>query len=294
MRSSRLFLVPLLFIFFRTSRSNVYNVLDSLHSMLNYYSTHPDTVDHNLIFGVLIVKGEIGALKTYDDEEIKSQIVSILELCDKLLEKHPFDWSVTKYASFFMDKLSEGKDTENHLLKTSAIDYSVNEYLEYGSPSRSDSDMCLLGMLIDGEFKTECETIEKDPNAKGYTLIHQAIYFTLKSYLDEKEIQSSREIVHSLCERILTENRQIMKNGFPLKLQDLFVEQVAVCGLNQYREFLTDSTLRMILSLQTSRGCFAMREKQKHLQVNCQTHLSAVCSAALSNFLQYKLKAGAT
>ncbi|BES98525.1 chromosome 16 open reading frame 89 [Nesidiocoris tenuis] len=169
-------------------------------------------------------------------------------------------------------------------LPTVQAPYELENGLEEGSPTRAESDTCLLGLLIDGIVADGCETLERDSKARGYTLLHQGIYFTIKAHLKFDEVTAQEEI-RRICAQMLAENRQIRRMGFPTTLQDLFVEQVAVCGVNKFGEFLTDGTVRMIQSLQTSRGCFALIEKGKRLSIDCYNHLSSVAAAAIATFL---------
>ncbi|KAF6202010.1 hypothetical protein GE061_004406 [Apolygus lucorum] len=227
---------------------------------------------------------EVGRLTKTDNEKELEEVNGVLRLCDGILAKHPYDWSVSPYAEQFVTSLMKKPLVKSLPLPSVPAPYELENGLEEGSPTRAESDTCLLGLLIDGIVAEGCETLERDPHARGYTLLHQGIYFTIKSHLKLEEVTAQEEI-RRICARMLGENRQIRRMGFPSTLQDLFVEQVAVCGVNKFSEFLTDGTVRMIQSLQTSRGCFSMIEKGSRLSIECYNHLSSVAAAAIATFL---------
>lgn len=61
--------------------------------------------------------------------------------------------------------------------------------------------------------------------------------------------------VHEICSEILVEFSFIADSGYPEQFKDLFMEQLFVCGLNGFKEFLHPAHLSRILGWQKD-NCF--------------------------------------
>ncbi|EDV19264.1 uncharacterized protein TRIADDRAFT_62278 [Trichoplax adhaerens] len=113
----------------------------------------------------------------------------------------------------------------------------------------------------------DCMGFMTQLNSSGYILTHQviALYLAQLAKCDEQlrllakpygEIESLK---NALCSKIYTELIGELKKGLKsITSQDLFLEQIIVCGgYFGYKEFIDDSFIRMILHWQRRNGCFA-------------------------------------
>ncbi|XP_014285467.1 uncharacterized protein [Halyomorpha halys] len=159
--------------------------------------------------------------------------------------------------------------------------YVLETNLIHGSPGITNATHCLLEAMVRTQISNFCLIQMADIEARGYTLSHQAIFYSIASSLLTFPIVE--ELIKQRCQKMLSEVNYAWDNDMPYTLQDLIVEEVGVCGMNNYQEFLTEPMLNFILSLQRQEGCFAVfRDGQLD---KCHEHLSAVSMFALSMFL---------
>jgi len=149
--------------------------------------------------------------------------------------------------------------------------------MEYNEDS---GDRCLANIMgtwsKDGRIADVC-TVGEDclemmtrPNQASYSITHQLLYFimaekngclkVLDAALARRQLGSVKEFERQLCGHIYSEVRREVKDGAVAQLkQDLFLEQNVLCGVIGFAEFFPPSWIRLVLSWQTSRGCFSMQ-----------------------------------
>ncbi|EEB16427.1 hypothetical protein Phum_PHUM422820 [Pediculus humanus corporis] len=141
---------------------------------------------------------------------------------------------------------------------------SFDHYLMNGSPE--DSNMCIN------------ELFKKDCNISNYCWYSEM----------NRRHHSGKEL--------------FKKNYFPMA-QDIFLEQIALCGYEGYVEFASDNWRKIIRNWQKENGCFGEemfsidcsnsdysynRNKKTDSVVNkCHTHVTAVALAAMSFHLRH-------
>ncbi|XP_038065914.1 UPF0764 protein C16orf89 homolog [Patiria miniata] len=107
---------------------------------------------------------------------------------------------------------------------------------------------------------------------RSYSLSHQVLYLTVGSMMgceshmikrlhtpDETD-RTGGSMLDSLtdgfCSDVLREAEATAGEGYPTGSQDLFMEQVLLCGLKGYEDFFRLPWLQAVLSWQDASGCF--------------------------------------
>ncbi|CAH1395914.1 unnamed protein product [Nezara viridula] len=268
MRLLLLFLVPLV---------AEGSILGAIHSLLNYNEKHEPSED--FLFGAILAKGQLSATKVVN-KDIANDIEILKEIIDRIFEKN---------GRFYINKDSVGRVEESmKILKKDGVErlrtegdlpYDLEYNFQYGTPSMFNSTVCITEAFLANKITDFCLSQMTDESARGYTLSHQVLYFSLAASMSP--LPFTRDLLDKRCARVLTEVTSALRNGLPVKFRDLFVEEVAVCGLSNYSEFLTKPVLDFILSLQHPNGCFSLAGPLD----KCNEHLSAVSMLALTNFL---------
>ena len=104
-------------------------------------------------------------------------------------------------------------------------------------------------------------------NSKGYILTHQVIALYLAQLANcndllkllAKPYGGVESLQNALCQKVYTDFSNKLKKGLKsITSQDLFIEQIIVCGgYFGYKEYIDDSFIRMILKWQRKDDCFA-------------------------------------
>ncbi|KAF6024983.1 C16orf89 [Bugula neritina] len=132
-----------------------------------------------------------------------------------------------------------------------------NKSLE--SFSEDNSDEC-LEEVIDGrcDISDDCIEMMTLDHVHGYSATHQIYYFLITSEskcLSETSKSAIRNLLSQLCARTFVEAARESKNSDIQ--QDLFMEQVGLCGLSgYYREFSRSEWVQSILDWQRPSGCY--------------------------------------
>ncbi|KAH9487925.1 hypothetical protein Btru_068305 [Bulinus truncatus] len=193
------------------------------------------------------------------------------------------------------------------------------------SMGEEDSDYCLGEIFgtrnsIECAFTDKCWSLMTQFGYNGYSLSHEIFFLEIaEGYGCQKEVQQ-QIIVHkqpaltqlqdTFCANMLDEANRIAQMGFPPSLQDLFMEQAALCGMLGFREFFNNDWLTKILSWQDAEdGCYKWsgwnpedfssrssgrhsrnKREEKRVYRGCLCHRSTVAASALSQYVRYILE----
>ncbi|XP_040064943.1 UPF0764 protein C16orf89 homolog isoform X2 [Ixodes scapularis] len=193
----------------------------------------------------------------------------------------------------------------------------ANGTLDSQGLNESVSDRC-LGQLFSGEgcrdVSGPCWRTMTGGGQRGYGLTHQVLFVTIgmalncsvkmESLAGQFRQPGPRILLESLCRRVVQEAETVAEAGFPARLRDLFLEQVAVCGSLGYPGFDRDSWIGNALSWQRSDGCFTFRpaahkttassrnkREARTTRDGCDLHMTSVGAGALAVFLKARLLA---
>ncbi|XP_010902832.1 UPF0764 protein C16orf89 homolog [Esox lucius] len=138
-----------------------------------------------------------------------------------------------------------------------------------------------------------------------YSLSHQLLYFMIGanrgcSAMLKGDIRASRsnlterQYQRIFCSNMMKGNMDIVQKSFSGNTQDIFIENILLCGLAGFSDFFKVDWLQHILRLQDQDvGCFKLRRRVKRreriLNDGCSSHLTGVSVGALGGYLNYYL-----
>ncbi|XP_076839422.1 UPF0764 protein C16orf89 homolog isoform X2 [Brachyhypopomus gauderio] len=127
-----------------------------------------------------------------------------------------------------------------------------------------------------------------------YSLSHQLLYFmvgTMKgcSRMLKGDLRLSRvniTVEHYqkiFCSNMMKGNQEIVSSGFTSQIQDIFIENILLCGLAGFSDFYKADWLQHILAWQDKKlGCFGKDD-------GCSSHMTGVAMSALGGYLNFYL-----
>ncbi|CAL8301534.1 unnamed protein product [Merluccius merluccius] len=161
-----------------------------------------------------------------------------------------------------------------------------------------------------------------------YSLSHQLLYFLiasmkgcsslLKGDLRESRANLTEADYHKIfCSNMMSSNLETLKDGLNTQTQDIFIENILLCGLAGFSDFYKPDWLQHILRLQDLEvGCFGrdgrvmsqimgeelleqlhppsppprrVKRREKTLRDGCSSHVTGVAVSALGGYLNYHL-----
>ncbi|CAL8122478.1 unnamed protein product [Orchesella dallaii] len=139
-----------------------------------------------------------------------------------------------------------------------------------------ESDACISQVFhCDVANITEkCHEVFLSVERSMYSLTHQVIYMLLaqknKCYAREtwyhiETLQNEgNPFLEKLCGKVWQEANSIAEANFPPRYRDLFIEQIGMCALAGYTDFLQRDWLRRIISWQSvsTSGCFGGKRRR--------------------------------
>lgn len=155
-----------------------------------------------------------------------------------------------------------------------------------------------------------------------YSLSHQLLYFMIGGMngcnkMLKGEMRPSRvnmTVLHYqriFCSNMMKSNKDIFKNGFSGQTQDIFMENILLCGLAGFSDFYNLDWLEHILLWQDPvDGCFGkeydfslgfpeervepvphkrVKRREKTLRDGCSSHMTGVAVSTLGGYLNFYL-----
>ncbi|XP_030645988.1 UPF0764 protein C16orf89 homolog isoform X2 [Chanos chanos] len=154
-----------------------------------------------------------------------------------------------------------------------------------------------------------------------YSLSHQLLYFMigtmkgcskmLKGDMRQSRINTTVDHYQRIfCSNMMQSNEDIVKNGFTGQTQDIFIENILLCGLAGFSDFYKSDWLQNILTWQDREvGCFGkeddfakifgeellesvhrrVKRREKTLTDGCSSHMTGVAVSALGGYLNFYL-----
>ena len=293
--------------------------LNALVHLLKFFES--DTNDLNLdgLYGLRIAQGQLNALQenltNAQNSDITDRNHFVLSLSTQI--ERIANQSLTALASTATAYLQRFAALTS---KAFAIDYEVRpintHLIEHGSRTaefdEEKSDACFAELLGSSEQKDSkacsiskvCWTMNTVPLSKDYRLTHQLLWFLAAKNigcLDNRPTSTNanknfRFLEDRFCANIYEDaqaNYAIDDN------QDLFLEQILLCSIIGYEDFLRVDWFKRILTWQDSQyGCFgdnweaamSTEKTKRHLLVEqemsngCLSHKSGLAAGVLAAY----------
>ncbi|XP_063788431.1 UPF0764 protein C16orf89 homolog [Pseudophryne corroboree] len=171
-----------------------------------------------------------------------------------------------------------------------------------GSPN-GDKEACIVS--------SPCWKKMKQIGCSDYSLSHQLLYFIIgkmKRCRNDLFIKEGNNYMNIYCANMMKINHEIEQNGYPFHQQDIFMENIMLCGLCGYSDFYKLEWMNKIISWQDPvSGCFGyigengitmksdkinyfpkrVKRRERMFLDICLSHKTAMAVGALGGFLYY-------
>ncbi|XP_006874974.1 PREDICTED: UPF0764 protein C16orf89 homolog [Chrysochloris asiatica] len=183
--------------------------------------------------------------------------------------------------------------------------------------SENHSDHCLVQLLgtgMDGSQPCRlpdfCRTLMTRTGCSGYSLSHQLIYFLFARMIGctKGPFQQNQHYMDLFCANMMNLNQRVEVARYPYPTQDLFMENIMLCGFGGFVDFYKFPWLEAILRWQKQReGCFGkpapednefskaaqhhqqfltrVKRREKVFPGGCSAHNTAMAVGSLGGFL---------
>ncbi|EFN61804.1 Uncharacterized protein UNQ904/PRO1925-like protein [Camponotus floridanus] len=184
----------------------------------------------------------------------------------------------------------------------------VIESIQHGWPNEFNSDQCLFKIMQSGLNKkckipqTCTEGLIKHDNVTGYSLTHRLLIIQTAQRFGCQETASLpfSYLIPAFCARIFQDLVNLEAWNFPNVSQDLMIEQIILCGMEGYYEFLDKHYEDLILSWPHWSGCFKLERISEKLKMTprassltdfgCNNHMTSLGAASLALFIRENIE----
>ncbi|XP_025425281.1 UPF0764 protein C16orf89 homolog [Sipha flava] len=279
-------------------------ILDLIDLSIRYYlhAAQADKVDANLMLGVSIMKGQLMSCTDPYEHDFNRMHV-LMKIINELY------WMFYENKNYSVDSktITVSRKMFDHNLWTSSSEivrtspgtsptarglFDADRVADDDLFYRNISDGCIFQAVTACRTTPECLVPELAADGvSGYALTHQVLYAhvlkKMKCVDPVIEIKVD-EIIRNKCGLIYNEAMSIVNDAIALeKYKDLFIEQIAICGMQNMVEFIKPEWLSIVASV-THLDCY----QHKNNDLNCDSHLTGVSLASLGvywKFLCYKV-----
>ncbi|XP_003245325.1 UPF0764 protein C16orf89 homolog [Acyrthosiphon pisum] len=271
-------------------------ILDLVESTIRYY-LRPDVdnenVNLNLMLGVSIMKGQFMSCTEHSRINYNTRFYKMYKLNTMIRNLY-----VKFYKNNLMDsmrtildhKLWISPQTLKHKsnITLPAKIWFDEDILAYGDAYfRNISDKCIGQVISSCRVTYECFQLEFQKQFLGYALTHQVLYIHLLKRMKCNNLKHRnvlKEIIQYKCSTIFEEAQNMAKDFEMLdRYKDLFIEQIAVCGMQNMVDFFQPEWFLIIVSSIKHNKC----TQHKNNKSSCDSHLTGVSLAALGVYWKF-------
>ncbi|XP_055327761.1 UPF0764 protein C16orf89-like [Paramacrobiotus metropolitanus] len=317
--------------------------ITALDRLAWFLEHHYEQGNLDLFIGTRIAEGQLASLLKRIDEDKKSVDIPLSEDLHHRLRilRERLDFITNRGTEIVEKNEPDYFQRIGGVLRKGLweIDYAALKTLnksliihvqETEKLKESQSDDCInqiLGSTQNGgcTIPSNCWNIMTMPGLYGYSLTHQMFLLEISAKagcgneLRRRAAASGEtltDIANRICANVYGQAKEIAANGYPLSKHDIFIEQIALCGILGYGNFFKSAWLDHILKWQQAEGCYGMGEpvkksissssadalppsskwtqhglrlkrQEKRMQDNCSAHRTAVAAAALGAYIKF-------
>ena len=292
--------------------------LAALKRLLDFFESDTNDVNLDGLYGLRIAQGQLSALHATLVSDEKHRIQPLLTQIDQIANKSLEE--IAEKTSAYLKRFASLTS------KPFVVDYQPSQLnhdlIEHGERTaqfdEDESDGCFAELLgsTDRANASRCSITQPcwklmiAPRAKDYRITHQLLWFlTAQSIgcLEHRSVsKSAKKNLHSLADRFCTNIYEDAKTNFQNdENQDLLLEQILLCSIVGYEEFLRADWLHAIFTWQNAEhGCFAdetapvisSRVPKRQLLVEqemnhgCLSHKSGLAAGVLATYARAYLQ----
>ncbi|KAJ8959046.1 hypothetical protein NQ318_022301 [Aromia moschata] len=287
-----------------------------LHTILNFIDTRYTEFHFDALLGITLAHACLQNTLTYPiTSNSRRNVISLSDKCQMIYNKiYPLLPDNPKYMITFRNKLLDVNGWRN-IMSNKFVLHGI-DYLGYyknwttetitGNKMASykgiKSDVCLREILELSKsnrncyISTICREMMLDENRidSGYLLTHRLLYLLVTKLQNCKLPDNFVSIdiyTKRYCSFIFKEAVTSEMLGYPY--HDIFLEQVVLCGLEGYAEFLDQRWLNEILSWQNPFGCYESMQRNVTkrttftIDFGCSDHTTGLAAAVLALHLRF-------
>ncbi|XP_071797532.1 UPF0764 protein C16orf89 homolog [Asterias amurensis] len=269
------------------------SVLGALEGAVGFFAREYGEVNLDAVVGIRIAQSQLQSALTELDFEHNSKLKALRAdieglsrkagtVCDEAIPvvKRQYPKDYRDLGMLVSDNFWSTK--RRTVMKRTDPSLSSPSRQLIGSETLSEplTDKCiseLLGTKSEPcRITSSCWNLMTPRGYRSYSLTHQILYFKVGAQLGceshiTKRFHDQRmatvnvnSLMDGFCSDVLREAEATADRGFPSGSQDLFMEQVLLCGLMGYEDFFKLPWLRTVLSWQDDSGCFTGEEHRPH------------------------------
>ncbi|KAG7211974.1 hypothetical protein KM043_011175 [Ampulex compressa] len=324
--SSIVFLILLLFVSYSScidgkfSSEDFDKKLNGLWKVVDYVHRRLRQMNVDTTFGITLAEANIIATLMHNNARYLSDerlaiLREVLVLCDstrrrligavvpenknvQLLLNNPGIWinRIKWKRGGFRKKLRSTPD----LTYRNVVNLTMQ-----GAPRGNESDLC-LAKIIQSKLNGECRLpsmcvaiLTEDDDARGYPLTHRLLILQVAKALKCQRTANvdTKKMILSICADILQDLVDVEAADYPYNSRDLMMEQVVLCGMEGFLEFINLHYERLILDWPHPSGCFSStgfrgnpgvpsRRSSLKTDFGCDSHTTGLGAASLSLYIR--------
>ncbi|XP_063978229.1 UPF0764 protein C16orf89 homolog [Diachasmimorpha longicaudata] len=297
-------------------------LLNALHKDVKFMYTKKYQLNIDSAFGLALAEANLGTILNSERWKcLKSEDVNLLleirEIADesrKYVEQNlktetdlVFSKVLTKVNLWIRPIYWKRDSLRSKTSPTPNLtEFIIDNVIHAGAPNENESDYCLLLLIkeyLNGkscQLANECaEMITKDDYSRGYAMTHRLLIIQVANALNchQHSWMNIDHLIEKFCQNVYQDLLDIEASGFPGAGLDLAIEQIFLCGMEGYSEFVTSHYKNLLLDLRNPLGCYSARGFQRKnyyrskrssnpMDYGCDNHTSGVAAAALSLLLR--------
>ncbi|KAK0168163.1 hypothetical protein PV327_001991 [Microctonus hyperodae] len=298
-------------------RQDEQNVTLALYEDVKFMANRLDQVNADAVFGLTLAQVNLAAVLSspnieflFEDELNRIDETELLcdnsrvYVVDKLLQKENYSMAsliqVLTRPEIWMSEISWRKGilqteftSSPHLTVMKVISSIFS-----GTPQAYESDYCLRQLVNDNcEIPDTCvDMLIRNDNSRGYPLAHRLLFVKTALAVNCKENPRTNlsNLIEDYCREIFQNLIDLENFNFPSISQDLAMEQIVLCGMEGYLEFINGHYADLITSWRNQYGCYSAlninqrkgkvryKKSTNPMDYGCDSHACGVAAAALS------------
>ncbi|CAF1178845.1 unnamed protein product [Adineta steineri] len=291
--------------------------LNALQRLLNFFESNADNLNLDGLYGLRIAQGQLNTLEQILISSRNKQII----LTDKNHIIHSLSIQIERIANISLNTIAHEQSLYLHRFSLIVYQPFIIEYqtrkinknlIEQGKRNadfnEEESDKCFAELLGSSDhlnstkcfISKSCWKMMTSPLSKNYRLTHQLLWFLIAKNINciDQDIANERvnHFEDMFCANIYEDAKLNLFNNIN---QDLFLEQILLCSIIGYEDFLRFDWFNTILTWQhPDYDCFSdasetirfhQREK-RHLLIEqemnhaCLSHKSGLAAGLLATY----------
>ncbi|XP_011881016.1 PREDICTED: UPF0764 protein C16orf89 homolog isoform X2 [Vollenhovia emeryi] len=248
---------------------------------------------------------ELVALSDLTRQNLKATVKStnktriLMSLNNPHLWIRPLPWT----------RILPGSNSRLYPKRSLSLDKVVSS-IWHGAPNEPEGDKCITAILS-SSLKGKCEIpatciaiLKKKDDIVGYPLTHRLLIVQIARAMECEQVKTASLLpwIPVYCAKVLQDLVNLEAWGFPITAQDLMLEQIVLCGMEGYCEFVDKHYEDIILTWPHQSGCFGIhsfrfanghkvtRRESSRTDFGCTNHMTGLGAGTLALFIRENIE----